>query len=165
MEIPKTRGVTVSGTLRAMTGNPFTIQDDTLDSDRNRINFSPLPAGTYQPFPAAGQHVMTDVVSEGGRNGARGPGFVQIDMRVGYRARLGGRRTLDIFYETFNVADRANFTNFPRRQPSTDDRIPAAEPACRVARAFHGSRSSDFGSGSRLPDVRQGGGRRMRAEG
>jgi hypothetical protein len=111
MEIPKTRGVTVSGTLRAMSGTPFTIQDDTLDSDRNRINFAPLPAGTYNPFPAAGQYVLTDVVSEGGRNGAEGPGFVQFDMRIGYRARLGGRRTLDIFFETFNVTDRANFTN------------------------------------------------------
>jgi hypothetical protein len=111
MEIPKTHGVTVSGTLRAMTGTPFTIQDDTLDLDRNRINFQPLPAGTYNPFPAAEPYVMRDVESEGGRNGARGPGFMQIDMRVGYRARLGGRRTLDIFYETFNVTDRANFTN------------------------------------------------------
>jgi len=36
MEIPKTHGVTLSGTLRAMTGTSFTIQDDTLDSDRNR---------------------------------------------------------------------------------------------------------------------------------
>ncbi len=36
---------------------------------------------------------------------------MQIDMRVGYRARLGARRTLDIFCETFNVTDRANFTN------------------------------------------------------
>jgi hypothetical protein len=111
MEIPKTRGVTLSGTLRSMTGTPFTIQDDTLDLDRNRINFQPLPAGTYNPFPAAEPHVMRDVESEGGRNGARGPNFMQFDMRVGYRARLGGRRTLDIFYETFNVTDRANFTN------------------------------------------------------
>jgi hypothetical protein len=111
VEIPKTKGVTISGTLRSMTGTSFTIQDDTLDLDRNRINFQPLPAGTYNPFPAAGEYVMTDVVSEGGRNGARGPGFMQFDMRVGYRARLGGRRTLDIFYETFNVTDRANFTN------------------------------------------------------
>ena len=62
---------------------------------------------------------MRDVVSEGGRNGARGPGFMQFDMRVGYRARLGGRRTLDIFYETFNVTDRANFTN-----PSGNRRLP-----------------------------------------
>jgi hypothetical protein len=54
---------------------------------------------------------MRDVESEGGRNGAVGPGFLQVDMRVGYRARLGSRRTLDIFFETFNVGDRVNFTN------------------------------------------------------
>ncbi len=119
MEIPKTRGVTVSGTLRAMTGTPFTIQDDTLDSDRNRINFAPLPAGTYNPFPAAEPHVMTRCGQRRRPERRRGPGFMQFDMRVGYRARLGGRRTLDIFYETFNVTDRANFTNPAgnRRQP------------------------------------------------
>jgi hypothetical protein len=55
--------------------------------------------------------VYRDVESNGRRNGAEGPGFVQLDLRVGYRARLGGRRTLDIFYEIFNVTDRANFTN------------------------------------------------------
>ena len=129
VEIPKTRGVTVSGTLRAMTGTPFTIQDDTLDSDRNRINFAPLPAGTYKPFPAAGEYVMTDVESEGGRNGAAGPGFMQIDMRVGYRARLGGRRTLDIFYETFNVTDRANFTNPNGNRRQTQEFLRLDRPA------------------------------------
>ena len=36
---------------------------------------------------------------------------MQLDMRLGYRARLGARRTLDIFCEMFNVTDRANFTN------------------------------------------------------
>ena len=75
VEVPKTHGVTVSGTMRAMTGTPFTIQDDALDSDRNRINFAPLPAGTYNAFPAAGEYVMTDVESKGGRNGARGIDF------------------------------------------------------------------------------------------
>ena len=59
VEIPKTRGVTVSGTLRAMSGTPFTIQDDTLDTDRTASTSQPLPAGTYNPFPAAGEHVMT----------------------------------------------------------------------------------------------------------
>ena len=47
MEIPKTHGVTLSGTLRMMSGTVFTLQDDTIDRDRNRINFEPLPAGTY----------------------------------------------------------------------------------------------------------------------
>jgi Carboxypeptidase regulatory-like domain len=111
LEIPKTRGLTLSGTIRMMTGERFTIQDDTLDLDMNRINFQPLPAGTYNPDARAGEHVMRDVENTGGRNGAVGPGFMQLDMRIGYRARLGGRRTLDIFGEMFNLTDRANFTN------------------------------------------------------
>jgi hypothetical protein len=63
---------------------------------------------------------MRDVENEGGVNGARGPAFVQLDMRVGYRARLGDRRTLDIFAEVFNVTDRANF-----EPPSGDMRVRA----------------------------------------
>jgi hypothetical protein len=119
MEIPKTRGVMLSGTLRMLSGSPFTIQDTTSDSDRNRINFQPLPAGSYTPFPAAGEYVYP-TESTGGRNGAVGPGFVQLDLRLGYRARLGGRRTLDVFGEVFNATDRANFSN-----PDGDRRVPA----------------------------------------
>jgi hypothetical protein len=111
MEVPKTHGVTLSGMLRLMSGTPFTIQDDSIDADRNRIDYSPLPAGTYNPFSNAGEHVMRNVESKGGRNGARGPSFMQLDLRLGYRARLGSRRTLDVFGEVFNVTDRANFTN------------------------------------------------------
>ena len=73
-EVPRTRGLVMSGTLRMLSGTPFTIQDDTVDTDMNRINFQPLPAGTYNAFPAAGLHVMKDVESDGGRNGAIGPG-------------------------------------------------------------------------------------------
>jgi hypothetical protein len=120
LEVPKTRGVTLSGTLRTLTGTPFTIQDDTLDLDLNRINFQPLPAGTYNPVPGQSGEFMTDVENDGGRNGARGPGFMQLDMRLGYRARLGGRRTLDIFGEVFNVTNHVNWTN-----PSGNRRIAA----------------------------------------
>jgi hypothetical protein len=94
-----------------LSGTPFTIQDDTIDSDLNRINFQPLPAGIYNALPAAGPHVMTDVKSEGGRNGARGPGFVQLDLRAGYRIKIGSGRVLDAFVDLFNVTDRANFQN------------------------------------------------------
>ncbi len=111
MEVPKTRGLGLSGTLRMLSGTPFTIQDDTVDTDMNRINFQPLPAGTYNAFPAAGPYVMKDVESEGGRNGARGPGFVQLDLRAGYKIRLGGTRVLDAFVDVFNVTNRANFAN------------------------------------------------------
>ncbi len=108
-EVPKLTGLSLSGTLRMLSGTPFTIQDDTLDTDLNRINFQPAPAGTYNAFPAAGPYVMKDVENEGGRNGARGPGFVQLDLRAGYRLRLGARRTLDAFVDVFNVTNRANF--------------------------------------------------------
>jgi hypothetical protein len=109
MEIPKARGVTLSGTMRAMTGAAFTLQDDTFDVDQNGILNEPLPAGTYS---TAAEHGMRDVEVNGDlRNGSYGPGFFQLDLRLGYRARLGGRRTLDIFGEAFNVTDRANFNN------------------------------------------------------
>jgi hypothetical protein len=120
MEVPKTGGVTISGNLRMMTGEPFTIHDTTFDLDQNTIGLDPLPAGTYNPFADAGNEVMRDVESDGGRNGARGPGFMQLDMRVSYRFRLGGRRTFDIFGEVFNATDHANFLN-----PSADQRITA----------------------------------------
>jgi hypothetical protein len=120
MEIPHSGGVSVSGNLRLMIGEPFTIHDTTFDLDRNNIGLDPVPAGTYQPFAAGGDHVMRDVVSEGGRNGAIGPAFMQLDMRVSYRLRLGGRRTFDVFGEVFNATDHANFVN-----PSGDLRIQA----------------------------------------
>jgi hypothetical protein len=111
VEVPKTRGLGISGTLRMLSGTPFTIQDDTVDTDMNRINFQPLPAGTYEPFPGQAGTFMTSVESEGGRNGARGPGFVQLDLRAGYKMRLRGQRTLDAFVDVFNVTNRANFAN------------------------------------------------------
>ena len=114
MEIPKTRGVTLSGVLRMMSGTPFTIQDTTFDLDRNGVLFDPLPAGTYSGTSADS---LQNVENKGGRNGVRGPGFMQLDMRVGYRARLGSRRTLDAFLDVFNATDHANFTN-----PSGDRR-------------------------------------------
>ena len=114
MEIPKTRGVTLSGVLRMMSGTPFTIQDTNFDPDQNGVLFDPLPAGTYSGTSADS---LQNVNNKGGRNGARGPGFMQLDMRVGYRARLGSRRTLDTFVEVFNATDHANFTN-----PSGDRR-------------------------------------------
>jgi len=38
-------------------------------------------------------------------------------MRFGYRARLGGRRSLDVYGEVFNITNHVNFTN-----PSGDRR-------------------------------------------
>jgi len=115
MEVPKTRGMTVSGVLRMLSGAPFTIQDMNIDADQNGVLFDPLPAGTYSGTSADS---LQNVENKGGRNGARGPGFMQADIRAGYRARLGSpRRTLDVFVEVFNVTNHANFVN-----PSGDRR-------------------------------------------
>ena len=65
---------------------------------------------------------MQNVENKGGRNGARGPGFMQLDLRAGYRAKLGSsRRTLDTFVDVFNVTNRANFNtpNGDRRDTTT----------------------------------------------
>jgi hypothetical protein len=114
MEIPKVRGVTLSGVLRMMSGTPFTIHNTNIDADRNGVLFDPLPAGIYSGTEAGS---LQNVENKGGRNGARGPGFMQLDLRLGYRARVGGRRTLDIFGEVFNATNHVNFTN-----PSGDRR-------------------------------------------
>jgi hypothetical protein len=117
MDIPKTRGVNLSGTLRLMSGTPFTIQNTNIDADRNSIFFDPLPAGTYSTTAAIG---MKDVEFDGKRNGAVGPSYMQLDVRVGYRFRLGGKRTADLFGEFFNATNKVNFQN-----PSGDLRNPA----------------------------------------
>jgi hypothetical protein len=75
-----------------------------------------LPAGTYS---GVGENAIT-VENKGGRNGARGPGFAQLDVRLGYRLPLGNdRRTLDLFGEIFNATNEPNFNN-----PSGDRRLP-----------------------------------------
>ena len=56
---------------------------------------------------------------DGGRNGAVGPGYLGIDIRLGYRRNLPDGRTLDFFAETFNVSNQPNFVN-----PSGDRRLP-----------------------------------------
>jgi len=105
--VPKTGGLTVSAVARALSGSPMTVQDTNTDPDRNGILFDPLPAGDYS---GTGSDAYS-VTSEGGRNGAYGPGFFQIDLRFGYRLRVGGGKTLDLFGEIFNLANRANFDN------------------------------------------------------
>jgi hypothetical protein len=59
------------------------------------------------------------VDAEGERNGARGPGLFQTDVRFGYQLRPGQNRTLDLFMDVFNITNRANF-----EVPLGDRRLP-----------------------------------------
>lgn len=113
-EIPKTRGMTLATTIRMLSGLPFTIMNTSSDPDRNGILFDPLPAGTYKGNGAN----AIEVENDGGRNGAYGPGFVQADVRLGWRFRLGNGRTADLSADFINVTNRANFLN-----PSGDQRL------------------------------------------
>lgn len=102
--VPRTGGLMFSTVVRYVSGNPFTIQDTTLDNNQNGILFEPLPAGSYS---GTGPNALT-VQSDGGRNGARGPSFFQADVRLGYRIPIGTRK-IEVFGEVFNLTNRANF--------------------------------------------------------
>ena len=105
--VPKTGGLTVSAVARALSGLPFSLIDSNTDADRNAILFDFLPSGTYS---GTGRNAIT-VDYDGKRNGAYGPGFFQLDLRLGYRIGIPGGRRLDAFAEVFNLTDRANFNN------------------------------------------------------
>ncbi len=113
--VPRTGGLTVSWVARALSGLPFTLVNANVDPDRNGSQSEPLPAGTYR---GTGDDAW-EVDFESKRNGARGPGFFQIDLRLGYRVRPRGDMTLDMFADIFNITNRANFVG-----PSGDQASP-----------------------------------------
>ena len=116
-EIPKTGGATLAATFRYMTGAPFTIFNSNIDVDQNGELIDPSPAGTYSGT-AANSALMTNVKNNGGRNGAIGPDYLQLDLRAGWRQRLKGTHAVEAFLDIYNVTNRANFDN-----PSGDERV------------------------------------------
>ncbi|MEZ5292924.1 MAG: TonB-dependent receptor [Vicinamibacterales bacterium] len=115
VDIPKTWGMNVSATARYMSGAPFTIFDSSIDADQNGELVDPLPAGTYS---GTALNAMKDVKNDGGRNGAYGPDYFQLDLRAGWRVRTRENHALNVFFDIFNVTNRANFDN-----PSGDRRV------------------------------------------
>jgi hypothetical protein len=111
--VPRTGGLTLSWVARALSGSPFTLTNANVDPDRNGSQTEPLPAGNYRgvaPTPADEPDVY-EVDFESERNGAYGPGFFQLDMRVGYRVRPRGNMTVDVYGEVYNLTNRVNFGN------------------------------------------------------
>jgi hypothetical protein len=121
IEVPKTGGITLSSTARYMSGAPFTIYDSSIDADRNGENIDPVPAGTYSgtaPFS------MKDVKYKGGRNGAIGPDYLQLDVRAGWRRKLSVDKALELFLDIYKITNRTNFDN--PLTANSDRRLPAA---------------------------------------
>ena len=109
LEVPRTRGLVVSGGWQYQSGTPYTLTDSSTDPNRNGIFEEPLPAGTYSG-PASNPDSIT-VDYKGGFGGARGPAFSLLNMRAGYRFRLPGNRSLQAHVDLFNATNHANFNN------------------------------------------------------
>lgn len=122
IEVPWIAGLTASGVVRLSSGTPFTIHNSNIDADRNGVLVDPVAPGTYS---GVGQNAIT-VENAGGRNGAYGPGYRNIDARVGYRARMRQGLSLDLFFEAFNLTDEANFVNPTGDQRSGSFLVPTA---------------------------------------
>ena len=105
--VPRTGGLTLSWVARALSGSTFTLVDSSTDPDRNGTFAEPLEAGAYS---GVGEDAYT-VEFDSERNGARGPGFFQLDIRAGYRFSVRDGMTIDAFGEVFNLTNRANFSN------------------------------------------------------
>jgi hypothetical protein len=117
-DVPRTRGLKVSAVYTARSGTPFSLIDSSVDHDRNGLTANEyLPAGSYTYTTGDKDYPLE---YEGGRNGGRGPNFQRLDLRMGYRIRLGNGRTLDAFLDLFNATNEPNFNN-----PGNDKRITA----------------------------------------
>ena len=137
-EIPKTKGVTLSSTVRYMSGAPFTVFDSNVDVNRNGELTDPLPAGNYS---GTALNALQNLESRGGRNGATGPDYFQIDVRAGWRGRVVGDRPLELFLDIFNITDRANWNN-----PAGDRRLPGTFLTLTTLRGGSGfPRQAKFG--------------------
>jgi hypothetical protein len=122
VELPWLPGLQASMLARMMSGQPFTIHNTNIDVNRNNLGNDPVAAGTYS---GTGQNAIT-VENVGGRNGAYGPGLLQVDLRFGYRVRPGEGRSLDFFAEIFNITDEPNFANPTGDMRSASFLIPAS---------------------------------------
>jgi hypothetical protein len=79
--IPRTGGLNVSWVARALSGRPFSLTNGNVDPDLNGTSAEPLPASNYA---GAGANGYTVDGYEAERNGAYGPGFLNVDARIGY---------------------------------------------------------------------------------
>lgn len=106
LDVPRTKGLKLSGVVQYRSAAPFTLTNTNFDLDRNGSTANEfLPAGTYS---GTGPDAIT-VEFDGGRNGARVPGYFRIDLRAGYRFRMARGRSLDAFVDVFNATDHVNY--------------------------------------------------------
>jgi hypothetical protein len=115
------RGWQASGVFTAQTGRPFTprvsfdnsntgnVGGGTFAYDRPNVVTGTSTAGavTYQGrmLVIAPQYSFGNA----GRNSLWGPGYVTLDAMVGRRLSIGGRRSVQLRAEVFNLLNRRNY--------------------------------------------------------
>ncbi|PYR93988.1 MAG: hypothetical protein DMF84_07110 [Acidobacteria bacterium] len=114
--VPHTGGLNLSWVARALSGSPFSLTNANIDPDRNGTQAEPLADASYA---GNGQNAFTVKDYKAQRNGAYGPGFFELDARVGYSVRVMNQRRVELFADIFNVTNRANFLNPSGNQAST----------------------------------------------
>jgi hypothetical protein len=113
--VPRTGGLRVSSVFRAMSGLPFSLTNSSFDLNQNGVFLDEwLAPGTYS---GRGENAYT-VDYNGGRNGARGPTFYQVDLRGGYVFRLPNQKTFELYVDVINATNRSNFES-----PGGDQRL------------------------------------------
>lgn len=90
-----------------------------IDADRNGRTGDLIAAGTYEGVAVSPGDRIYRVEFDGGRGGARGPNYFQVDLRSGWRFRLQGRQWLDVSVDVFNVFNRTQFDTPSGNQGST----------------------------------------------
>jgi hypothetical protein len=119
VEIPGTRGLTVSGIYRYLSGAPMSLYNSGIDADRNGRLFDLLAPGHY-----CGTGLNSICVDyDGRRNGTRGPSYRQTDLRFSYRLRPLKTKTIDANFDLFNIANTANFSNPGQVAFGSDQRL------------------------------------------
>jgi hypothetical protein len=113
--VPRTGGLNLSWVARALSGSPFSLINGDIDPDRNGSQVEPLAAGEYSGN-GADAYTVTNYKSR--RNGAYGPGFFELDARLGYRVPAGAQRRVELFVDIFNLSNRTNFGNPTGNQAS-----------------------------------------------
>ena len=104
--VPHTHGLNLSWVARALSGLPFNLTNGALDADLNGIQAEPLVAGNYS---GNGNDAYNVKNYKNERNGARGPGFFDMDMRFGYRFQLSQNRRIEVAADVFNLTNHTNF--------------------------------------------------------
>ncbi len=100
------RGLIVAGIFRYLSGDQFTIFDNSARLDNGRR--APAAAGTYSATDPRGR-AQQGISFDGGLRGAENPGFRRLDLSLRYTLKFHDRFNVTLSGDVFNVLDAVNW--------------------------------------------------------